>query len=62
MVEVQILQEQISVRPSMGIFTPPSLAPCDIPPIHGHKKTRFSIAKTGFRYSFVTKLALADFI
>jgi len=25
--------------PFHGIVTPPSLAPCDIPPFHGHKKT-----------------------
>jgi len=38
MAEVRILQEQKSARPSMDIAAPPSLAPCDIPSIHGHKK------------------------
>ena len=33
-----IAEEQISVRPSMDITAPPSMALCGIPSIHGHKK------------------------
>jgi hypothetical protein len=33
-----VVEEQFSARPSLGIFAPPSLALCDIPPIPGHKK------------------------
>ena len=34
-----IAEEQISVRPSLNIFAPPSLALCDIPHIPVHKKS-----------------------